>query len=102
MSEPFLLGILLILLLLFSPYLSLLERFSLALGSIFVVFLLGIIILSSPIIFLIGLLLIAASATTTTMGLYFIIFRILSPVALTPLLLFPNNLDIIEGPSHYQ
>ncbi len=74
------------------------ERLLIALGAIGMVFALGIIILSSPLIFLGGVVLILAGTATTTTGIYFIAFSIVSPLILTPLLSAVNDPDISETP----
>lgn len=96
-DAPFLLAFS-ILLIPLSPLLAIIERLLIALGAIGMVFLLGIIILSSPLIFLGGVVLILASSATTATGIYFIVFSIISPLILTPLLSAFNDPDISETP----
>ena len=83
----------------FSPFLAIMERFMIGIGSIGMVFLLGVVILSSPLIFFGGIVLIVASAATTSTGLYFIAFSIVSPLILIPLLSVVNEPDINEASS---
>ena len=78
-DAPFLLAFS-ILLIPLSPLLAIMERLLIALGAIGMVFVLGIIILSSPLIFLGGVVLILASSATTATGIYFIVFSIISPL----------------------
>ena len=96
-DAPFLLAFS-ILLIPLSPLLAIMERLLIALGAIGVVFVLGIIILSSPLIFLGGVVLILASSATTSTGIYFIVFSIVSPLILTPLLSAVNDPDVSETP----
>lgn len=96
-DAPFLLAFS-ILLIPLSPFLAIMERLLIALGAIGMVFALGIIILSSPLIFLGGVVLILAGTATTTTGIYFIAFSIVSPLILTPLLSAVNDPDISETP----
>lgn len=96
-DAPFLLAFS-ILLIPLSPLLAIMERLLIALGAIGVVFVLGIIILSSPLIFLGGVVLILASSATTATGIYFIVFSIISPLILTPLLSAVNDPDVSETP----
>ena len=96
-DAPFLLAFS-ILLIPLSPLLAIMERLLIALGAIGVVFILGIIILSSPLIFLGGVVLILASSATTATGIYFIVFSIVSPLILTPLLSAVNDPDVSETP----
>ena len=70
-EAPFLLAFS-ILLIPLSPFLAIMERLLIALGAIGMVFALGIIILSSPLIFLGGVVLILAGTATTSTGIYFI------------------------------
>ena len=90
-SELFLV-ILFCVFILISPLVALLERLFLALGIILTAFCLGIVLLSTPILFLSGVFLIIASEATVTNGLYYILFSIISPFILIPLLLFLYNL----------
>jgi hypothetical protein len=78
----------------FSPFLAIMERFMIGIGLIGMVFLLGVVILSSPLIFF-GL--IVASAATTSTGLYYLAFSIVSPLILIPLLSIVNDPDIHEA-----
>ena len=96
-DAPFLLAFS-ILLIPLSPLLAIMERLLIALGAIGMVFVLGIIILSSPLIFLGGVVLIVASSATTATGIYFIVFSIVSPLILTPLLSAFNDPDVSETP----
>ena len=96
-DAPFLLAFS-ILLIPLSPLLAIMERLLIALGAIGMVFVLGIIILSSPLIFLGGVVLIIASSATTATGIYFIVFSIVSPLILTPLLSAVNDPDVSETP----
>ena len=96
-DAPFLLAFS-ILLIPLSPLLAIMERLLIALGAIGMVFVLGIIILSSPLIFLGGVVLILASSATTSTGIYFIAFSIISPLILIPLLSAVNDPDISETP----
>ena len=96
-DAPFLLAFS-ILLIPLSPLLAIMERLLIALGAIGMVFVLGIIILSSPLIFLGGVVLILASSATTATGIYFIVFSIVSPLILTPLLSAFNDPDVSETP----
>ena len=96
-DAPFLLAFS-ILLIPLSPLLAIMERLLIALGAIGMVFVLGIIILSSPLIFLGGVVLILASSATTATGIYFIVFSIVSPLILTPLLSAVNDPDVSETP----
>ena len=96
-DAPFLLAFS-ILLIPLSPLLAIMERLLIALGAIGMVFVLGIIILSSPLIFLGGVVLILASSATTATGIYFIVFSIISPLILTPLLSAVNDPDVSETP----
>ena len=96
-DAPFLLAFS-ILLIPLSPLLAIMERLLIALGAIGMVFVLGIIILSSPLIFLGGVVLILASSATTSTGIYFIVFSIVSPLILTPLLSAVNDPDVSETP----
>ena len=96
-DAPFLLAFS-ILLIPLSPLLAIMERLLIALGAIGMVFVLGIIILSSPLIFLGGVVLIIASSATTSTGIYFIVFSIVSPLILTPLLSAVNDPDVSETP----
>lgn len=86
------LGVLFCVFILISPLVALLERLFLALGIILTAFCLGIVLLSTPILFLSGVFLIIASEATVTNGLYYILFSIISPFILIPLLLFLYNL----------
>ena len=96
-DAPFLLAFS-ILLIPLSPLLAIMERLLIALGAIGMVFVLGIIILSTPLIFLGGVVLILASSATTSTGIYFIAFSIISPLILIPLLSAVNDPDISETP----
>ena len=96
-DAPFLLAFS-ILLIPLSPFLAIMERLLIALGAIGMVFAIGIIILSSPLIFLGGVVLILAGTATTSTGIYFIAFSIVSPLILTPLLSAVNDPDISETP----
>lgn len=96
-EAPFLLAFS-ILLIPLSPFLAIMERLLIALGAIGMVFALGIIILSSPLIFLGGVVLILAGTATTSTGIYFIAFSIISPLILTPLLSAINDPDVSETP----
>lgn len=96
-DAPFLLAFS-ILLIPLSPFLAIMERLLIALGAIGMVFALGIIILSSPLIFLGGVVLILAGTATASTGIYFIAFSIVSPLILTPLLSAVNDPDISETP----
>tara|TARA_B100000767_G_C19460218_1_gene407769 strand:- start:191 stop:637 length:447 start_codon:yes stop_codon:yes gene_type:complete len=80
-----------------SPFLAIMERFMIGIGSIGMIFVLGVVILSSPLIFFGGIVLIVASAATTSTGLYFIAFSIVSPLILIPLLSVVNDPDIQEA-----
>lgn len=91
-SSELFLGILFCVFILISPLVALLERLFLALGIILTAFCLGIVLLSTPILFLSGVFLIIASEATVTNGLYYILFSIISPFILIPLLLFLYNL----------
>lgn len=86
------LGVLFCVFILISPLVALLERLFLALGIILTAFCLGIVLLSTPILFLSGVFLIIASEATVTNGLYYILFSIISPFILIPLLFFLYNL----------
>jgi len=86
------LGVLFCVFILISPLVALLERLFLALGILLTAFCLGIVLLSTPILFLSGVFLIIASEATVTNGLYYILFSIISPFILIPLLLFLYNL----------
>jgi len=96
-EAPFLLAFS-ILLIPLSPFLAIMERLLIALGAIGMVFALGIIILSSPLIFLGGVVLILAGTATTSTGIYFIAFSIISPLILAPLLSAVNDPDVSETP----
>ena len=91
-SSELFLGILFCVFILISPLVALLERLFLALGIILTAFCLGIVLLSTPILFLSGVFLIIASEATVTNGLYYILFSIISPFILIPLLFFLYNL----------
>lgn len=86
------LGVLFCVFILISPLVALLERLFLALGILLTAFCLGIVLLSTPILFLSGVFLIIASEATVTNGLYYILFSIISPFILIPLLFFLYNL----------
>ena len=86
------LGILFCVFILISPLVALLERLFLALGILLTAFCLGIVLLSTPILFLSGVFLIIASEATVASGFYYILFSIISPFILIPLLLFLYNL----------
>lgn len=86
------LGILFCIFVLLSPLLAIVERLFLGLGIVLITFCLGILLLSTPILFLSGVFLIIASEATVTNGLYYILFGITSPFILVPLFLFFCNL----------
>jgi len=81
-----------------SPFLAIMERLLIGLGAIGMIFVLGIIILSSPLIFLGGVVLILTGTATTSTGIYFIAFSIISPLILTPLFSAANDPDVSETP----
>ena len=94
-------GILLLVLVLFSPLIALIERFFLELSVLLIVFILGFAIVSSPILFLAGIVLILASEATVSSGFYYILFSVISPFILIPLFFFFSELvesDFIENP----
>ena len=86
------LGILFCIFVLLSPFIAIFERLFLGLGIILIAFCLGIILLSTPILFAAGVFLIIASEATVTNGLYYILFSIISPFISVPLFLFFCNL----------
>ena len=86
------LGILFCLFVLLSPLLAIVEKLFLGLGILLITFSLGVLLLSTPILFLSGVFLIIASEATVTNGLYYVLFSIISPLMLAPLFLFFCNL----------
>ena len=84
-----------------SPFLAILERLVVALFSLLIVLILGLVILSCPIFFVSGVVLILASEATVMSGLYYIAFSILGPIVLIPTFLHVSKLadsdEFFEG-----
>tara|TARA_B100000900_G_scaffold316494_1_gene275463 strand:- start:246 stop:692 length:447 start_codon:yes stop_codon:yes gene_type:complete len=87
-----------ILMIIISPFLAIIERLLLQLGAILMIFILGIIILTCPILLIAGVVLIAASAPTVDTGIAFIVFSILSPIVLLPVISELDDRDFFETP----
>lgn len=87
-----------ILIIIISPFLAIIERLLLQLGAILMIFILGIIILTCPILLIAGVVLIAASAPTVDTGITFIVFSILSPIVLLPVISELDDRDFFETP----
>ena len=92
-GNGFLIGGLFALFVLLSPFLAILERLFVGIGSLLLILILGFVIISCPILFLAGVTLILASKATVTSGLYYIAFSILSPIILIPLFLYISELS---------
>ena len=86
-----------VLLLIVSPILAIMERLFLGFGAILMILILGIIILSSPLVFITGIVLIITNSSGT--GIHLIIFSILAPLVVTPLLSEFNDPDFYEIPN---
>ena len=86
-----------VLLLIVSPILAIMERLFLGFGAILMILILGIIILSSPLFFITGIVLIITNSAGT--GIHLIIFSILAPLVVTPLLSEFNDPDFYEIPN---
>ena len=101
MIDEFVMGAMFALFVIVSPFLAILERLVVALFSLLIVLIIGLVILSCPIFFVSGVVLILASEATVMSGLYYIAFSILGPIVLIPIFLYVSKLadsdEFFEG-----
>ena len=102
MIDDFFVGAMFALFVLVSPFLAIIERLIVALGSYFIFLIVGLIIISSPIFLVSGFVLVLASEATVMSGLFYIALGILVPVVLIPIFSYLlNNImesdDLIES-----
>ena len=102
MIDDYFMGVIFALFVLVSPYLAIIERLIVALGSYFIFLIVGLIIISSPIFLVSGVVLVLASEATVMSGLFYIALGILVPIVLIPIFSFLlNNImecdDLIES-----
>ena len=101
MIDEFVMGAMFALFVIVSPFLAILERLVVALFSLLIVLIIGLVILSCPIFFVSGVVLILASEATVMSGLYYIAFSILGPIVLIPTFLYVSKLadsdEFFEG-----
>ena len=102
MIDDFFVGAMFALFVLVSPFLAIIERLIVALGSYFIFLIVGLIIISSPIFLVSGVVLVLASEATVMSGFYYIAFGILVPIVLIPIFSYLlNNImesdDLIES-----
>ena len=102
MIDDFFVGAMFALFVLVSPFLAIIERLIVALGSYFIFLIVGLIIISSPIFLVSGFVLVLASEATVMSGLFYIAIGILVPVVLIPIFSYLlNNImesdDLIES-----
>ena len=102
MIDDFFVGAMFALLVLVSPFLAIIERLIVALGSYFIFLIVGLIIISSPIFLVSGVVLVLASEATLMSGLFYITLGILAPIVLIPIFSYLlNNImesdDLIES-----
>ena len=103
MIDDFFVGAMFALFVLVSPFLAIIERLIVALGSYFIFLIVGLIIISSPIFLVSGVVLVLASEATVMSGLFYIALGILVPIVLIPIFSYLlNNImesdDLIESP----
>ena len=79
-----------------SPFLAIIERLIVALGSYFIFLIVGLIIISSPIFLVSGVVLVLASEATVMSGLFYIALGILTPIVLIPIFSYLLN-NIMEA-----
>ncbi len=96
-NKPFLI-VFTILMIIISPFMAVIERLLFQLWAIIMTFILGIIILSCPMLLIAGIVLIVASSPTVNTGITFIVFSILSPLVFMPLISELNDRDFFEAP----
>ena len=102
MIDDFFVGAMFALFVLVSPFLAIIERLIVALGSYFIFLIVGLIIISSPIFLVSGVVLVLASEATVMSGLFYIALGILTPIVLIPIFSYLlNNImesdDLIES-----
>ena len=102
MIDDYFMGVIFALFVLVSPYLAIIERIIVTLGSYFIFLIVGLIIISSPIFLVSGVVLVLASEATVMSGLFYIALGILVPIVLIPIFSFLlNNImecdDLIES-----
>ncbi|MGB0780186.1 MAG: hypothetical protein ACPGQN_00245 [Candidatus Poseidoniaceae archaeon] len=102
MIDDFFVGAMFALFVLVSPFLAIIERLIVALGSYFIFLIVGLIIISSPIFLVSGVVLVLASEATVMSGLFYIALGILVPIVLIPIFSYLlNNImesdDLIES-----
>lgn len=102
MIDDFFVGAMFALFVLVSPFLAIIERLIVALGSYFIFLIVGLIIISSPIFLVSGVVLVLASEATMMSGLFYIALGILVPIVLIPIFSYLlNNImesdDLIES-----
>lgn len=102
MIDDFFVGAMFALFVLVSPFLAIIERLIVALGSYFIFLIVGLIIISSPIFLVSGVVLVLASEATVMSGLFYIALGILAPIVLIPIFSYLlNNImesdDLIES-----
>ncbi len=85
MIDDFFVGAMFALFVLVSPFLAIIERLIVALGSFFIFLIVGLIIISCPIFFVSGVVLVLASEATVMSGLFYIALGILVPIVLIPI-----------------
>lgn len=102
MIDDFFVGAMFALFVLVSPFLAIIERLIVALGSYFIFLIVGLIIISSPIFLVSGVVLVLANEATVMSGFYYIALGILVPIVLIPIFSYLlNNImesdDLIES-----
>ena len=102
MIDDFFVGAMFALFVLVSPFLAIIERLIVTLGSYFIFLIVGLIIISSPIFLVSGVVLVLASEATVMSGLFYIALGILAPIVLIPIFSYLlNNImesdDLIES-----
>lgn len=102
MIDDFFVGAMFALFVLVSPFLAIIERLIVALGSYFIFLIVGLIIISSPIFLVSGVVLVLASEATVMSGLFYIALGIILPIVLIPIFSYLlNNImesdDLIES-----
>lgn len=102
MIDDFFVGAMFALFVLVSPFLAIIERLIVTLGSYFIFLIVGLIIISSPIFLVSGVVLVLASEATVMSGLFYIALGILAPIVLIPFFSYLlNNImesdDLIES-----
>ena len=96
MIDDFFVGAMFALFVLVSPFLAIIERLIVALGSYFIFLIVGLIIISSPIFLVSGVVLVLASEATVMSGLFYIALGIIVPIVLIPIFSYLLN-NIMES-----